>query len=309
MACPQCGGALPRQALWRIVACPYCSAMVTRNTQVVQREPFRQAWQRSLALGRDGGRILRVAGRDFRVLRSLAEGEHTEVLLADACGPLPERVTLKVARSVAWPLAGEADVLRRLQALQIDGSAYFSQRLPQVVAHGQIDGVPDAREALAWRHPNGFWGSLADVLAFHPQGIQDVRHAVWLWRRVLEVLAYVHRGGWTHGDLRPEHWLVHPADHGVLLIGWGRARRGGDAARDLVQSAWAIRQLLQGHGDTPPAIPSRVPGPLADLLHTVSESADAAARMSAEQIDQALVAAARQAFGPPQFIHFNPQRA
>ncbi len=31
-SCPQCGGSLPRQALWRTVDCSYCKAVVTLNT-------------------------------------------------------------------------------------------------------------------------------------------------------------------------------------------------------------------------------------------------------------------------------------
>ena len=59
------------------------------------------------------------------------------------------------------------------------------------VAEGLGDG---ARQALVLRHPTGFWGSLQDVQQANPQGI-DPRHAVWIWRRMLEVLA----GSYQHG--------------------------------------------------------------------------------------------------------------
>jgi len=292
-----------------MVACPYCKSMVTRSAQVVQRAPFRQAYERSLTQGRDGGQLMQIAGRSYRVLGRLGEGEHWEVLLAEACGALRQRVTVKLARSSSNTLSHEANTLRHLQALQTDGSAYFGQRLPQVVVMGRTGEAGHERDALVLRHPTGFWGSLSDVLAFHPHGVQDVRHAVWLWRRALELLAYVHRAGWTHGDLRAEHWLVQPADHGVLLIGWGRARQGGDAARDLMQSAWTIRSLLHGHGDDAPPIPQRVPAALARLLRAASEDAAWCARLGAQQLDLAVVAAAEEAFGPPQFVPFHPQRA
>lgn len=310
LSCPQCGGALPRQALWRMVACPYCRSMVTRSAQFVQRAPFRQAYERSLAVAPDGAQGLDIAGRRYRVLGRLGEGEQCDVLLGERCGALGQRVTIKLARSSPNRLAAEADALRHLQALQIEGSAYFSQRLPQVLASGRSGAAGHERDALVLRHPTGFWGSARDVLDHHPQGIQDVRHAVWMWRRVLEVLAYVHRAGWTHGDLRAEHWLVHPADHGVLLVGWGRARQGGDAARDLMQSAWTVRALLHGHRDDhEPAIPDRVPAAMRDLLRAASEDAAWCRRLDAGQLDQALMAAAGQAFGPPHFVPFHPQRA
>ena len=308
---------MPRQALWRHVECPYCKAVVTRSAQAVQRAAFQQAHARSLRIGTDGGALLDVGGRLHRVLGRLGTGEHSDVLLARTCGPLPQRVTIKLARAAEHSFDGEAATLRALQALQLDGSAYFGQRLPQVVALGRSGGTDDQRvalggqqrAALVLRHPNGFSGTLGTVLAHHPHGIADARHAVWLWRRVLEVLAYVHRGGWTHGDLRAEHWLVHAADHGVLLIGWGRARHGGDAARDLMQSAWTIRALLHGEGDSAPPIAAHVPQPLADVLRAASEDAAWCERLGAAGADAALVGAAREAFGAPQFVAFDPQHA
>jgi hypothetical protein len=309
LTCPQCGGALPRSALWRMVACPYCQAMVTRSAELVARAPYQAAYQRSLGMGAGPGRVLRIAGQRYRVLGLLGQGERAELLLAGRCGAMPQRVVIKLARSSAGGLAPEAQALQRLQALQVAGSAYFSQRLPQVVALGRTDEPGHEREALVLRHPTGFWGSLAEVLQAHPQGLRDARHAVWLWRRVLELLGYLHSAGWGHGDLRAEHWLLHPGDHGVQLIGWSRARLDADSTRDLMQSAWTIRALLRGEGDSPPAIASHLPEPLATVLRAASEDAAWCARLGAQGIDQALVAAARESFGPPQFIHFNPLRA
>jgi len=307
LTCPQCGGALPRQALWRMVACPYCRAMVTRSASVVERAPYQAAYQRSLGGG--SGRVLPIAGQRYRVLAPLGQGEHCEVLLAERCGALPQRVTIKLAHTPGHTLAAEADTLCRLQALQLAGSAYFSQRLPQPVAHGRTGEAGHEREALVLRHPTGFWGSLADVQTAHPHGLADARHAVWLWRRVLELLAYTHAAGWAHGDLRAAHWLLHPGDHGVLVIGWSRARHSGDTTRDLMQSAWTIRALLSGETHDRPPIPSHLPTPVAEVLRAASEDAAWCARLGAHGIDQALVAAAREAFGPPQVIPFDPLHA
>lgn len=309
LTCPQCGGALPRQALWRMVACPYCDAQVTRSAQVVLRADFRAALERARARACGPGHVLNVGGRRYRVLATLARGAASDVLLAERCAVVPERVTLKLAHGTVHALDREAEVLRALQALQGPGAAYFSQRLPQVVALSRCGEPGHERDALVLRQPVGFWGSLADVQRAHPQGLNDERHAVWIWRRLLEVLGYVHGAGWTHGDVSPEHALVHPGDHGVLLIGWSRATQGGDIARDLMQSAWAIRSLLHGPADAEPAISARIPSALSELLHTASTDARWCERLGAAGIDQALVAAARAAFGPPQFIPFHPLRA
>lgn len=325
LSCPQCGAPLPRQARWRMVSCTYCGAVVTKSEEVVEAAWFRAAWQRAQAAAAPADRMVRCAGQRYRVLAPLGMGSTAEVLLAERMGAQPQRVVLKLAHADAAPgrLQHEAQILQRLQALQHPGAAYFSQRLPQAVACGKTEGASGhERQALVLRNASGFWGSLEAVRRNYPNGI-DPRHATWIWRRVLEVLGFIHEAGWAHGALAPEHLLVHPGDHGILIIGWGdaqpthpahgakRAARNGSApahpspARDLMQAAWTIRALLAG-GEGEPAIPAGTPPALADLLRHASEDADWCASLGAHGIDQLLVAAARASFGPPQFIHFTP---
>ena len=316
LSCPQCSAPLPRAARWRTVDCSYCGATIVRGTETVERESFRAALRRANA-DVPGGRILTWRSARYRVLAPLATGEHSEVLLAERLGALPERVTLKLARDSAanQVLLREAAVLQALQDLSIAGAAYFTRRLPQPLGTGLAEGLGDgARQALVLRHPTGFWGSLQDVQQANARGI-DPRHAVWLWRRMLEVLAFVHGAGWTHRDLSPAHALVHPRDHGVLLIGWSRAQQAtGPAhtaavARDLMQAAWAVRAVLHGlheAGAGEPGFGAHTPAPLATLLRQCSEDAATCERLGAQGIEQALSAASREAFGPSRFVPFDP---
>lgn len=316
LSCPQCSAPLPRAARWRTVNCSYCGATIVRGTETVERESFRAALRRANA-DVPGGRILTWRGARYRVLAPLATGEHSEVLLAERLGALPERVTLKLAHDSAANnvLLREAAVLQALQDLSVSGAAYFTRRLPQALGTGIAEGLGDgARQALVLRHPTGFWGSLQDVQQANPRGI-DPRHAVWIWRRMLEVLAFVHGAGWTHRALSPSHALVHPRDHGVLLIGWSRAQHAtGSAhtaavARDLTQAAWTVRAVLHGgaFGESgEPGFGPHTPAPLATLLRQCSEDAAACGRLGAQGIEQALSAASREAFGPSKFVHFDP---
>ena len=313
-ACPQCSAPLPRAARWRTVECAYCGATIVRGTETVERAVFRQAWQRAQAAPANGPEM-RWHGARYRLLAPLGRGEHAEVWLAQRHGAVPERVTLKLAldEGVARDrLKAESTVLDAMQGLTTPGAAYFSRRLPQPLGLALAEGAAGgARSALLLRHPPGFWGSLAEVRRLNPQGV-DPRHGVWLWRRMLEVLAFVHDNGRVHGALAPEHALVHPRDHGVLLIGWADARsprtaeRHADVARDLMQSAWTIRALLAGHATGAPGLGARTPVPLAELLGQCSEDAAACARLGARGIEQALSTASREAFGAPQFISFHP---
>jgi hypothetical protein len=318
LSCPQCSAPLPRAARWRTVNCSYCGATITRGEETVERESFRAALRRANA-DSGTGRTLQWRGARYRVLAPLAIGEHSEVLLAERLGALPERVTVKLAREPAdgAALLREDAVLQALQELSMPGAAYFTRRLPLPVGTGLAEGLADGgRQALVLRHPPGFWGSLLDLQHANPHGI-DPRHAVWLWRRMLEVLAFVHDAGWTHRDLSPAHALVHPRDHGVLIVGWSRAQQASGpaqaaaAARDLMQSAWTVRAVLHGvepgrDPDENPGFGARTPTPLAALLRQCSEDAGECRRLGAHGIEQALSTASRDAFGAPQFVHFDP---
>lgn len=312
LSCPQCSAPLPRAARWRTVQCSYCGATVTLGgSPSVERAAFRDALMRQRA-GQAAGRAFGWRGERYAVLAPLGAGRHSEVLLARRIGAPPRHVTAKLARDAdgAAALARELEVLQSLQQLDAPGAAYFTQRLPQPIGLSLAQDDTGAEHmALLLRHPPGYWGSLAEVLPGHPEGI-DPRHAVWLWRRMLEVLAFVHDCGWVHGDIAPEHALVHPRDHGVLLIGWARAHTPAQAeravAQDLARSAWTVRTLLHGLHDGEPGTGARTPAPLAALLRQCSDPADAALRGGARGIEQALSAAARDAFGAPQFVHFDP---
>lgn len=316
LLCPQCSAPLPRAARWRSVQCAYCGATVMHREETVERAAFRAALQRAHALPPGAGRLLEWRGARYAVLADLGHGTHSDVLLAQRLGAAPERVTAKLARDGAGraALAREYEVLSALQALQGPGAAYYTRRLPQPLGTGIASGLGEGtRDALLLRHPPGYWGSLADVALTNPQGI-DARHAVWMWRRMLEVLGFLHARGWSHGDVSAAHALVHPHDHGVLLVGWSQARSGPGhadrAARDLRQAAWAVRSVLQGAGGAgAPGVGPHTPAPLADLLRRCSEEGardDRGQPLDAVGTEMALSTAAQAAFGAPRFVAFHP---
>jgi hypothetical protein len=61
--------------------------------------------------------------------------------------------------------------------------------------------------------------SLAEVRRRLPGGV-DPRDAAWMWRRLLVGLGAAHRAGLSHGAVLPEHVLIHPAEHGLVLVDW-----------------------------------------------------------------------------------------
>ena len=61
--------------------------------------------------------------------------------------------------------------------------------------------------------------SLAEVRAAFPAGI-DPQDAAWMWRRLLVAIGAAHRAGLIHGAVLPDHVMVHPAEHGLVLVDW-----------------------------------------------------------------------------------------
>ena len=304
LTCPQCGAPLPRVALWRSVKCGACGALVVRSGEsLVTRDSFRQALIRA-SPDRGGGGGVVCGGTSYQLVQVLGTGEISQVHLARRIGPLPLLATIKLSSaSRAEALyAREADVSRELQLLDRDGAgAYFSPLLPEVIAQGAVD-RNHGEQALVLRHPTGYWGSLATLNERFAFGL-DPRHAVWIWRRMLEILNFIHMNGWCHGDVRPEHALVHPPNHGVRFIGWSSARNGAgekDKAADLCRSARVVQVLLCGTSG--PGLPDSMPAGLAQLVTSAATDEGFCRSQGGEGLDAQLRTEAKAAFGPPSYV-------
>lgn len=321
LSCPSCGAPLPPNAKRSVVTCPFCKATVSWEQPLVRSAEYREALAEQDRDARGEQRVT-VAGVPYRILRRLAHGESSDVLLAERARRLTERVVLKATR-----FSEDADLLdnawRSLTALhgsRAQGTEHFGQLVPRPIARGVAQGLDlGGREVFVHRFMSGFVHTLRDVRRAHPSGV-DPRHAVWLWRRILETLAWVHRAGFVHGALVPEHLLVHARDHGVMLIGFSCAGSAGAPllAAHSERSAWyrqhhgpleLSRQLDLGMvahsvayalgSDDGRGVPSAVPKPLAELLRrslAFEEDRDAL------ELSERVADAARAAYGPPQFV-------
>jgi serine/threonine protein kinase len=303
--CPQCSAPLPRVAIWRTVKCGSCGSLITKTESVVMRDTFRKALERARGNHTGGGKSIECGGHGYQLLQRLGDGEISQVHLARRIGTMPLLVTLKLssASSAKARYVREAQVLRELNGRQDDPvGVYLSQVLPEVVSYGAVDGGSD-RHALVLGHSTGYWGSLEALGGRFPQGI-DQRHAVWIWRRMLGILSLVHSRGWAHGDVRPEHALVHPRDHGVRLISWAAAQKdaGADAqATDLMRSARVIWMLLNRTDDAD-QVQGTVPAGLAHLVTEAGRDPEFCRLNGASGLDSLLREASRVAFGPPSFV-------
>ncbi|HEY3854573.1 MAG TPA: serine/threonine-protein kinase [Verrucomicrobiae bacterium] len=284
--------------------CTSCGSLITKTESIVTRDSFHQALNRAR---KDSARLDSIVcgGHDYHLMQTLGVGAISQIYLARRISSLPLLATIKLstAHIAAAQYAREAEVLRELQDLGQNGDgAYFSRLIPEVISQGVVEGQA-GKQALVFRHPRGFWGSLASLNERFASGV-DPRHAVWIWRRILEMLGFIHKHGWVHGDIRPEHALVHPQDHGVRLVGWVSAKKGAsnkERTTDLCRSARVIHVLLCGTNGSQD-IPGNVPDGLARLVSAVAKEESFCDSRRAEDLDTVLKAEAKAAFGPPAFV-------
>ncbi len=295
---------MPAPLASRSLRCAYCAALLSpaqgawaAAAAEVDPEPLRHPTCARLWLG----------GHRYALLGRLAVGQLSDVFLAARDGRLSERVVIHFPRSEEDQprLRRQDEVLAAIERAPAQGAPHFTRLLPQRVALGigrlGLEGQDGERFASAFRWRSGFVHSGLEVQAAHRGGIAP-EHAVWMWKRLLELLGFVHAAGHFHGAIAPEHLLVHARDHGVVLCGWSSAGKLGDgtAARDLSLTAQTLSVLLGGNTDGPP---SSTPEPLATLLSAYArgEGEPIGAWTLAERVQSA----ATSVFGPPRFVRFD----
>lgn len=353
LKCPQCLAPLPAPRRFeRSVVCPFCGSTVLVDPDAVPAAKFRAAWRewRSAEAAGAGGSF--ELGDGFWVRGGLvAHGETCEVYAARRARWPSERALLKVVREPheAPRLDHEWEVLTRLQESEAAGAPVFTARLPRPVAHGAMGAWSEGSEggsrgaaggagaagtaraggggaramALGWA--DSFVHTFEAVRRAHPPGIEP-RASIWIWRRILEVLEFLHASGFVHGAVLPPHLLVEDGEHGVRLVGYGCADRTGRPLRmgrtgyttvypaaarggapltpalDLAMSARCVAWLVGGDAGSG-AVPAGVPRALAAEIGRVA-GLDLSApidRDAAWTLRQGLGELARQVFGPPAF--------
>jgi hypothetical protein len=324
--CPHCGAPLPEDAIGTsVTTCPYCKRALAVEPGVV----FAKAFARAAALRDEEANaspdLVRVGDVPYVVEGRIARGESSDVFLARRAHRVTERVVIKVLRALgdAPRMQREAETLRALEGSTTHGTGHFSRLVPQLVQESTlVDDDRTTRPALVVRRASGFCATLADARAAFPDGV-DPRAAVWMWRRVLELLAWVHGTGRVHGAVVPEHVVLHARDHGVMLVDWAASVGFGaridaivgahaafypegastDEAQPAIDLAMTARCIAFVLGGEPQAgkVPSTVASPIARL---VADASSGRLHADAGALHRIVGDAAREAFGPPTYVPF-----
>ncbi|MEV4624852.1 molecular chaperone DnaJ [Micromonospora sp. NPDC049523] len=99
---------------------------------------------------------------------------------------------------------------------------------------------------------------LTEVARAYPDGL-DPRDVAWIWRRLLVALGWAHRAGVVHGAVLPEHVLIEPDQHGVVLVDW---------CYSVTTEGGSVPALVARHRDWyPPEVTNRAPATPATDIH------------------------------------------
>lgn len=158
--------------------------------------------------------------RTYTTSERLAEGDLSSLILVRFTEDDDETTgILKIARDPANEdlLAAEAATLRVLGAnLDPIYNAFIPELLDTLRYRDAMSG--ETRAANVLRDLPGFV-PLSEVQTVFPAGL-DARDLAWIWRRLLAALGAIHRAGVVHGAIIPEHILIEPTEHGLVLVDW-----------------------------------------------------------------------------------------
>ena len=326
--CPQCNAPLAPHRFARSIVCPYCGATVRLDEGDVPAAQFHEAFRlwnapQSYQLSS----WISIGERHWALEKLIAQGEYSDVYTARLARWPTELAIVKVLRSRpdAEPFDNEWNVLQALQKSEAPGADTFTMLLPQPILHGDITGGAfRGQRASVFRWASGFYHTVEDVMRAYPQGIPP-RASIWVWRRILEMLSFIHASGMAHGAVLPAHLLVQENEHGVRLVGYGSAGQLNQKLRavsprtnsyypkpglsgltltaqlDLALSARCMAALLGGNPETA-VLPDSIPAPLAGIIQRIALAKPAnGAKEDAWTIREELGEMARQVFGPAQF--------
>lgn len=79
----------------------------------------------------------------------------------------------------------------------------------------------------------GHWATLDDVIEAYPAGVHP-KDASWMWRRLLVAVGLAHDAGIVHHAPFPEHVMILPPEHGIVLVDWCYSAEIGTPPRALV---------------------------------------------------------------------------
>ncbi len=327
--CPQCGAPLAPHRFARSIVCSFCGATVRLDESVVSAQKFHQAFRVwNAPESYQVSSWVSIGDSHWALGNCFAHGDIADVYFAQRARFPTELAFLKLLRDRQDQslFDNEWSALQMLHQSDARGADVFTTLMPQPILHGEVTAGSLAGQRVSiFRWASGFYHTFDAVKQVYPQGVPP-RASIWVWRRILEVLSFIHASGMAHGGILPANLLVQENDHGVRLVGYSCAGRFGEKLRtvsrgnkvfypppekswstlsvqlDLVMSARCMVAILGGNPANG-SLPATVPAPLAEIIRRIALAEFAsAANENAWAIREELGHIAKQIFGPSQFI-------
>lgn len=172
------------------------------------------------------------SGRAYSVTDKLGRGDIADVF---RCSWKGGEGVLKVARRPHDNdlIRHEHETILRLHRDLEPRETAFIPVTQETVAVKQSGGI--TRQANVLDFLDGFV-TLEQVMG--RKGRIDPRDMAWMWRRLLFVIGAAHNAGVMHGAVLPPHVMVHPEEHGLVLIDWCYSAPTGRPKIDAVSRAY-----------------------------------------------------------------------
>jgi serine/threonine protein kinase len=329
LMCPQCNAPLAPQRFAQSVVCSYCGTTVRLDSPSVSATIFHEAFRvwnspKSYQIAS----WISIGENHWELDKCIANGDISDVYTGQRARWPTELVIVKLLRDRKdiELFNNEWDTLQMLHRSDAPGADTFTALIPQPVMRGDITtGSYAGQRANIFRWRSGFYHTFEAVKQAYSHGIPP-RASIWIWRRILEVLSFIHRAGIVHGAVLPSHLLIQKDEHGVMLVGYGSSGQIGQKFRtissrpesfypqpirslsrlttqaDLIMSALCMVDILGGNpmdGSLPVTVPKRLAGVIRQIA--LADPVDSL-KTDAWAIREELGVIAGEIFGPPQFI-------
>lgn len=187
----------------------------------------------------------------YGVEREIARGDSCNVYSATYRNPaaavdLRRDAVLKIARSPRDNdlMGNEARAIRQILS-DADTYDHSQPYMPRYIESFTI-GSGERRRGNAFQFVEGLV-TLDRVREVYQRGVHP-KDMAWMFRRILFVLGFAHANGVIHGAVLPQHVLLMPEHHGVVLVDWRAAAISGGKIKALssVDRSWYPAQVLDG---------------------------------------------------------------
>lgn len=329
LMCPQCNAPLAPHRFAQSVVCSYCGTTIRFDVSSISAARFHEAFR--VWNSPDSYQLsswVSIKDKHWALGKRIAQGSISDVYTGQRARWPTELAILKILRDRedGDEFDNEWNVLQTLHRSNAPGVDNFTLLIPQPIIHGHIAaGSFAGKRVSVFRWAGGFYHNFYEVIQAYPQGIPH-RASIWIWRRILEVLSFIHASGMVHGAVFPSHLLIQENEHGVRLVGYGCSGRIGEKLRsvsqnfesfypqsarsrltltaqlDLAMSARCIIALLGGDPTTA-SLDTSVPVPLIRILQRVARIEQTGkSSEDAWSIREEIGDIAKQVYGAPQFI-------